>query len=308
MHHALLTIIVIIRDSWRHAPPYRSPWPPPVLAARPSSPPAGDAAREPRAEPARSTWSPRSTRCSSSPSGSAATRSRSPTWPSRAPSRTTWSSTRARSAQISDAELVVYLRASSRPWTRPSRRRRRTARSTSPRGRAAARRRRGRARPRARARSEHAEAAGGKDPHVWLDPTRLADDRRRARRAARPRPTRRTPPTTRARAAALRAELDDARHASSRPGCETCQRREIVTSHAAFGYLADRYGLTRSASPGSRPEAEPTPQRLAEVAEEAREHRRHHDLLRDAGQPEGRRDHRHARSAPRPRCSIRSKG
>ena len=32
---------------------------------------------------------------------------------------------------------------------------------------------------------EHAEEAGGKDPHVWLDPTRLADDRRRARRAPR---------------------------------------------------------------------------------------------------------------------------
>ena len=45
-----------------------------------------------------------------------------------------------------------------------------------------------------------------------------------------------------------------------------CQRREIVTSHAAFGYLAQRYDLEQIGITGLSPEVEPTPQRLAEVA------------------------------------------
>ena len=49
-----------------------------------------------------------------------------------------------------------------------------------------------------------------------------------------------------------------------------CARREIVVSHAAFGYLADRYRLSQVAISGLEPEAEPTPQRLAEVATLAR--------------------------------------
>jgi len=49
-----------------------------------------------------------------------------------------------------------------------------------------------------------------------------------------------------------------------------CARREIVTGHAAFNYLARRYGLTEVGITGVTPEAEPAPQRLAEVAREAR--------------------------------------
>ena len=45
---------------------------------------------------------------------------------------------------------------------------------------------------------------------------------------------------------------------------------KIVVSHAAFGYLADRYQLNQVAIAGLQPEAEPTPQRLAEVANLAR--------------------------------------
>ncbi|MEN6567377.1 MAG: metal ABC transporter substrate-binding protein [Veillonellales bacterium] len=42
-------------------------------------------------------------------------------------------------------------------------------------------------------------------------------------------------------------------------------RKQIVTSHAAFGYLAKRYGLQQIAIMGLTPDAEPTPQRMAEV-------------------------------------------
>ena len=53
-------------------------------------------------------------------------------------------------------------------------------------------------------------------------------------------------------------------------GLSTCQRREIVTSHAAFGYPAARYNLTQVPLSALSPESEPTPHRVAEVAALAR--------------------------------------
>ena len=47
-------------------------------------------------------------------------------------------------------------------------------------------------------------------------------------------------------------------------------RNEIVTSHAAFGYLAKRYGLTQIAIMGLSPEAEPTPDRMAQIIQYVR--------------------------------------
>ena len=45
-----------------------------------------------------------------------------------------------------------------------------------------------------------------------------------------------------------------------RDGLVDCARHEIVTSHEAFAYLADRYGLEQISITGLSPEAEPTPQ------------------------------------------------
>ncbi|MFG3582138.1 metal ABC transporter substrate-binding protein [Micromonospora chersina] len=116
----------------------------------------------------------------------------------------------------------------------------------------------------------HGEETGGKDPHLWLDPTRLATvGDRLAERLGKIAPDRAADFT--ARAAALRAELTglDADYTRS---LATCQRREIVASHTAFGYLAARYQLEQVGITGLTPDAEPSPQRLAEVAKEAREH------------------------------------
>ena len=115
---------------------------------------------------------------------------------------------------------------------------------------------------------EHAEAAGGKDPHVWLDPVRFAaitdalGERLAQMDAAHA-------ADYRGRAAAVHKELD-ALNAEYATGLRDCARREIVTSHEAFHYLADRYGLTEVGITGISPDAEPSPQRLAEVAEQAR--------------------------------------
>ena len=48
-------------------------------------------------------------------------------------------------------------------------------------------------------------------------------------------------------------------------GLATCQRTVFVTSHAAFGYLAERYGLEQVGITGLTPDAEPTPSHLAAV-------------------------------------------
>jgi zinc transport system substrate-binding protein len=108
------------------------------------------------------------------------------------------------------------------------------------------------------------------DVHVWLDPTRLATiGDRLAERLAAADPGHAA--DFRTRAAALRQDLEnlDREYADS---LGTCQRREIVTSHEAFGYLAARYRLTQIPITGISPEEEPSPQRLAEVAAAARQH------------------------------------
>src|SRR5439155_6181628 len=55
-----------------------------------------------------------------------------------------------------------------------------------------------------------------------------------------------------------------------RAGLRNCTRCEIVTSHAAFGYLGQRYGLKQVSITGLTPESEPTPQQLAHVVEVVR--------------------------------------
>ncbi|MET0496306.1 MAG: metal ABC transporter substrate-binding protein [Actinoplanes sp.] len=115
---------------------------------------------------------------------------------------------------------------------------------------------------------EHAESSGGRDPHVWLDPVRFATiSDQLAVRLGQADPARAAEFTTRAQA--LHAELDKL-NAEFAQALKTCERRAIVTSHAAFHYLADRYGLTEVGITGISPEAEPSPQRLAHVAEEAK--------------------------------------
>jgi zinc transport system substrate-binding protein len=110
----------------------------------------------------------------------------------------------------------------------------------------------------------------GKDPHIWLDPVRFAAvaDKVAERLAKLDGPN---ADAYLDRAHELRGKLAalDQEYAG---GLARCQRHEIVTSHAAFGYLADRYKLTQIPITGLNPEEEPTPQRLAAVAEQARQH------------------------------------
>ncbi len=49
-------------------------------------------------------------------------------------------------------------------------------------------------------------------------------------------------------------------------GLKDCAQKNIVTSHAAFGYVASRYNLIQIPISGLSPDEEPSPKRLAEIA------------------------------------------
>jgi zinc transport system substrate-binding protein len=55
-----------------------------------------------------------------------------------------------------------------------------------------------------------------------------------------------------------------------RDGLAHCARRLIVTAHEAFGYLARRYGLRQEGVAGLSPDAEPDPERIAQLTDLAR--------------------------------------
>lgn len=49
-------------------------------------------------------------------------------------------------------------------------------------------------------------------------------------------------------------------------GLATCKQRTVITSHAAFSYLADRYNLNVVSIAGITPDAEPSAAKLAELS------------------------------------------
>ncbi|MFB4308078.1 metal ABC transporter substrate-binding protein [Actinomadura sp. GTD37] len=99
------------------------------------------------------------------------------------------------------------------------------------------------------------------DPHIWLDPSRMAAVATAlGERLAAADPGR--APGYRRRAEATAGELTGLDRAF-RDGLKTCARRDVITAHAAFGYLADRYGLRQIPVSGVDPSGGPSPKRLA---------------------------------------------
>jgi zinc transport system substrate-binding protein len=112
-------------------------------------------------------------------------------------------------------------------------------------------------------------SGGLTDPHVWLDPT-LARAQVQAIEAALARADPAGRETYAANARAYVARLD-ALDRAFRAGLHDCARREVVTAHAAFGYLARRYKLTQLAVMGLSPEGEPNAADMAALVKRARE-------------------------------------
>jgi zinc transport system substrate-binding protein len=98
------------------------------------------------------------------------------------------------------------------------------------------------------------------DPHVWLDPLRYATIVERVARAL-------------GRPDAADAVVRELRQLDLdyRRGLADCARRDLVTSHAAFAYLAHRYRLNQISIGGLSPESEPTPRDLEEIIEHVEE-------------------------------------
>jgi zinc transport system substrate-binding protein len=111
---------------------------------------------------------------------------------------------------------------------------------------------------------EHA-AHSGNDPHFWLDPQRYAAV---------------------AKAIGTRLATDDPANAAAyqqntaafvqklttldgelKTGLASCRSKVLVTSHTAFGYLAQRYGLEQHGITGISPEAEPSAAGLKAISD-----------------------------------------
>jgi zinc transport system substrate-binding protein len=116
------------------------------------------------------------------------------------------------------------------------------------------------------------EAAGEQDegdaldPHFWLDPTRLAAVGHEIARVL----GEADPDNADAyaeRADAFEADLT-ALDTELSEGLADCGSDILVTSHAAFGYLTDRYGLQQLTVSGIDPEGEPSPARIREVRDQ----------------------------------------
>ena len=101
-----------------------------------------------------------------------------------------------------------------------------------------------------------------KDPHRWLDPQLMfgiTDLVGEALDEVRP-------GTGSSRTSLVSHALVDL-HKEFEAGLATCERGLLVTAHDAFGWLARRYGLRHEAIAGIDPESEPSPKRLAELAD-----------------------------------------
>ncbi|MEL7974563.1 zinc ABC transporter substrate-binding protein [Isoptericola sp. F-RaC21] len=109
----------------------------------------------------------------------------------------------------------------------------------------------------------HDHAEGAMDPHFWLDPTRVIDVGH-AVAASLGEADPEHAATYAENARALEKSLKDL-DADYAAGLKECASRTLVTSHEAFGYLAERYDLEQVGIVGLDPEAEPSPARLREV-------------------------------------------
>ena len=113
------------------------------------------------------------------------------------------------------------------------------------------------------AEDSHEHEAEG-DPHTWLDPrTMITVAHEVEQRLSDADPDHAS--AFAANAQQLERELTELDSAFS-DGLKTCRTRTIVTSHAAFHYLAERYRLTQKPISGIDPTKEPTPGQLAGIS------------------------------------------
>ncbi|MEU1144341.1 metal ABC transporter substrate-binding protein [Streptomyces sp. NPDC005863] len=108
----------------------------------------------------------------------------------------------------------------------------------------------------------------GADPHIWLDPvkyTEVAEGVGKALEKADPDNAAAYKKNTAhlvKRLGGLNTSFED--------GLKDTKSKVFITTHAAFGYLAERYGLTEEAISGLDPEGEPSAKRVRELQKMAK--------------------------------------
>ncbi|WP_353942460.1 metal ABC transporter substrate-binding protein [Streptomyces sp. HUAS MG91] len=108
----------------------------------------------------------------------------------------------------------------------------------------------------------------GTDPHIWLDPVKYAEVAEgvgKALEKADPDHAAQYKKNT----AALVDKLDGLNKKYA-DGLKNTDSKVFITTHAAFGYLAERYGLTEEAISGLDPESEPSAARVKDLQKMAK--------------------------------------
>lgn len=111
---------------------------------------------------------------------------------------------------------------------------------------------------------EHAgEGEAGADPHIWLDPVKYAEVAKGVGKSLE-----KADPDNAAdykkNTDALVKKLDGL-NGKYQQGLKNTATKTFITTHAAFGYLAERYGLDQEGIAGVDPESEPSPARIKDL-------------------------------------------
>ncbi|MGW2812355.1 metal ABC transporter substrate-binding protein [Streptomyces sp. NPDC001415] len=117
----------------------------------------------------------------------------------------------------------------------------------------------------------HSHSESGDDPHIWLDPVKYAEVAKGVGAAlAKADPAHAA--DYRKNTDTLVGKLDglDKEYAAALKNSKTLKSRVFITTHAAFGYLAERYGLTEEAINGLDPDSEPSPARIKDLQKMAK--------------------------------------
>ena len=97
------------------------------------------------------------------------------------------------------------------------------------------------------------------DPHIWLNPVRFSNAVERIAQEV-------------GGTGSVHGVMGELKRldVEYRSGLADCERDVIVTTHAAFGQLARRYGLGELSLAGRTPEAEPSPRELEQLIDSVR--------------------------------------
>ncbi|MET9722554.1 metal ABC transporter substrate-binding protein [Streptomyces zaomyceticus] len=114
---------------------------------------------------------------------------------------------------------------------------------------------------------DHGSEAGA-DPHIWLDPVKYAEVAKGVGTALE-----KADP---AHAADYKKNTDalvkklGVLNTDFANGLKNTATKTFITTHSAFGYLAERYGLDQEGISGIDPESEPSPARIKELQDVAK--------------------------------------